>query len=233
MPAVSPHPAASRRSHAASVYRDPAGCLSPQQRWAVTMSWQADAATPAQAMCDAWEAVAGRRDWHTAEEAATVAGASPADASRLADAAVVSLSPNRRREGWIAAAEELAAEVAGPAGRRACEWLIDADVTVDAELGERIAVEAAAAALAAIDPRRRSGAAAALVRCVNNAQRPEPALMLRACRQAGAFVHRGRCYLLRPCPPNPVAAVVASDGRAVGRDVCVWIPTAERHAAST
>ena len=220
----------------ADAYNDPGGRLSPQQRWALTVSWRADAETPAQTMCDAWEAVAGRRDWHDAETAAIAAGALPVDAARLADAAIASLSPNRRREGWIAAAEELAADVAGPAGRRACEWLIDADVTVDPVLGERIAAEAAAAALAAMDPRRRVGAAAAFLRGVNNAQRPDPVLMLRACRQAGAFVHRGRCYLLCPCLPRPAGSAVASaGGGGVERGVCVWQPVAvsEPHAANT
>ena len=217
---------------AASVYTDPADRLTPQQRWAVTATWRAVADSSPQVMCDAWQAVLGIDNWPDAVTAAGVAGAAPTDACLLADAATASVSPNQRRQNWIEAVEGIAAQADSAAGLRCREWLIDADLTLDPVLGERIAAEAAALALANIAPARRLAVAGRLALTLNSSHQPDPGLVLRACRQAGAFLHRDRCYLLRVSPPRPPRSVAASDGTMVARGACMWLPSDDEQSVA-
>lgn len=182
----------------AAVHRGGFERLTPQQRWAVTATWRAVSPASSETLCDAWDAAGGHRNWHAAAAAAAVAGAAGGDASALADSAAASLSANQVREVWVDAVSEAVSGLRGGAGRIAHSWLVDAALTVDAVLGTRIAAEAAAAALAAMTVHQRTVAARGLVLSLHAAIRPDPLLVLRAVRQAGAFVHRGRCYLLDP-----------------------------------
>ena len=59
-----------------------------------------------------------------------------------------------RREAWIINVAETVRAIGGKPGRVAGEWLIDADLTMDPIIGERIAAEAAASSLAAMPPRQ-------------------------------------------------------------------------------
>ena len=193
------------------VYEDPSGALTSDESWAVSLQWVHSGASPA-AMCQAYEAVLSCRDWTTAADAARSAGAHPAEAALLADRLSVALSPNRTRHAWVLAVSD--AVPSGPVGSEAAEWLIDADLTVDARLGARIAAEAAVRALSAMEPPAALEAGRTLMLSLHAATLPDPALTLRCVAGVGAFVHRRRCYLMSPAPLAAVSRVTAAHAAA-------------------
>ena len=209
------HPRKSRSAPAATLPRG----SELARRWAVSDAWSSWRSAPG-VLVRAYEAIEGRSDWHSAAEAAVAKGAAGDDAALLADALEVSLSENRTREAWIVSVSAVAEQAAGGNGREAAEWLIDADLTVDAALGCRIAAEAAARCLAAMPALQQARAAAGLLVGLYAAVRPLPELALRATAGCGGFVHRGRCYVLssaRCLPVSSVCAVSASGAVAAYR----------------
>ena len=196
-----------RRRGGPRLYRDLDGTLTPDEEWAISLEW-ADIKTRPAVMCGAYEAVLACRDWAAAAAAAETAGAPPAEATMLADRLVVALSPNRTRHAWVVAVSDAAPD--GPAGRETAEWLIDANLTVNARLGVRIAAEAAVQALSAMDPHDALIAARTLMLSLYAATLPDPALALRCVAGVGAFIHRRRCYLLSPHEPAAANRIAAA-----------------------
>ena len=196
-----------RRRGGPRLYRDLDGTLTPDEEWAISLQWAHIKTRPA-VMCGAYEAVLACRDWAAAAAAAETAGAPPAEATMLADRLVVALSLNRTRHAWVVAVSDAAPD--GPVGRETAEWLIDANLTVNARLGVRIAAEAAVRALSAMDPHDALTAARTLMLSLHAATLPDPALVLRCVAGVGAFVHRRRCYLLSPHEPAAANRIAAA-----------------------
>ena len=162
---------------------------------AIVRAWS-DMDTDPLVVCEAWERLALATDWEQAHLMASSCGLSPEEASLLADGVAVSQSANQRREAWVVNVADTVKSVGGVSGRVAGEWLVDADVVVNPALGERIAAEAAAAALAAMPPRQRLWETHRLLGALYGAIRPNVGLVHRCAHLTRRFEHRGRVYLL-------------------------------------
>ena len=147
-------------------------------------------------VCEAWEQLACVTNWEKAHEVASVCGLSLEESSLLADGVAASQSANQRREAWVANVADTVKSVGGVSGRIAGEWLVDADVVVNPVLGERIAAEAAAAALTAMPPRQRLWETHRLLNALYGAIRPNTGLVHRCAHLTRRFAYRGRVYLL-------------------------------------
>lgn len=176
-------------------YADTLERLAPDAEIAVAMGWSAgDWRSTPQALVAAYAAVGSASTWEEAHALAVAAGADDEDAGLLADALVVSLSPNATREVWVSLASDLCGEVGEPASE-AVLWVTDADTAVDARLGIRIAALACGEAIYAAGPARRYLAAESLHN-LHLSTRPKAALA--AVLAPDGFEHRDRWYGWHP-----------------------------------
>ena len=186
--------------------------LLPDEEHAVALAWATGPwmSTPG-ALVGAYAAAGAAETWEAAAAAAEAAGACPEDASLLADAWEVSASPNAVREVWVQAASDLCGQVGG-AAREAVLWVTDADMTVDARLGARIAARAARLSLSSAG-RGRHWMTSRFLSEMHAACRPEPSLAAVVC--PAGFEHAGRWYGWSPAfpaAPDRWSAVNAAGG---------------------